>query len=97
METISPVACNSLRMEQMTAETLHSTHETILNSRINSQVKLLTSLSLVILPATLLSGIFGMNVSFPHVAGVPINFWMILGLMGVCAVSVYLIGKIKDR
>lgn len=88
---------NSLLMEQMTAETLHSTHETILNSRINSQVKLLTSLSLLILPATLLSGIFGMNVGFPKLYGMPIGFWMIIGFMILSAISVYLLGKINRR
>ncbi|MBT6253927.1 hypothetical protein HOI83_01710 [Candidatus Uhrbacteria bacterium] len=83
----------SLRMEQMTAETLHRTHETVLNYRTNSQIRLLTSLSLLVLPATLLAGMFGMNVQFPLVANIPINFWMIVGLMAVSGVTVYIIGK----
>jgi magnesium transporter len=85
----------SLRMEQMTAETLHRTHETVLNYRTNSQIRLLTSLSLIVLPATLLAGIFGMNVSFPYVGNVPINFAMIISLMTFCGLTVWLIGKTR--
>lgn len=86
---------NSLAMERMTAQTLHSTHETVLNGYINDQVRLLTTLSLVILPATLLAGIFGMNVNLPILGGTPISFWIIMGLMGVSGVTVYIIGKLQ--
>jgi magnesium transporter len=61
-------------------EALESTNESVISHRQNDVLRILTVFSVVMLPLTLISGIFGMNVLFPgehtHTA-----FWVIVGLM----------------
>ena len=61
-------------------EALESTNESVISHRQNDVLRILTVFSVILLPLTLISGIFGMNVLFPgehtHTA-----FWAIVGLM----------------
>src|SRR6185369_295898 len=61
-------------------EALEQTNESVISHRQNDVLRLLTIFSVVLLPLTLISGIFGMNVEFPgfdtHAA-----FWIIVALM----------------
>jgi magnesium transporter len=61
-------------------EALESTNESVISHRQNDVLRILTVFSVILLPLTLISGIFGMNVLFPgestHEA-----FWVIVGLM----------------
>src|SRR5213593_4509043 len=61
-------------------EALEDTNESVISHRQNDVLRILTVFSVVLLPLTLISGIFGMNVLFPgehtHAA-----FWAIVGLM----------------
>jgi len=59
---------------------LESTNESVISHRQNDVLRVLTIFSVILLPLTLISGIFGMNVAFPgfdtHAA-----FWVIVVLM----------------
>jgi magnesium transporter len=61
-------------------EALEDTNESVISHRQNDVLRILTVFSVILLPLTLISGIFGMNVLFPgehtHEA-----FWVIAGLM----------------
>src|SRR5690349_12812991 len=61
-------------------EALEDTNESVIAHRVNRILQILTIFSVVLLPLTLISGIFGMNVHFPgfdtHTA-----FWVIVGAM----------------
>src|SRR5438876_3403590 len=61
-------------------EALEDTNESLISHRQNDVLRILTIFSVILLPLTLISGIFGMNVLFPgehtHAA-----FWAIVGLM----------------
>ena len=61
-------------------EALEDTNESVISHRQNRVLQILTIFSVVLLPLTLISGIFGMNVDFPgfdtHAA-----FWVIVGVM----------------
>jgi magnesium transporter len=65
---------------------LESTNESVISHRQNDVLRVLTIFSVVLLPLTLISGIFGMNVEFPgfdtHAA-----FWVIVALMVVVIVG----------
>jgi magnesium transporter len=61
-------------------EALESTNESVISHRQNDVLRVLTIFSVVLLPLTLISGIFGMNVGFPG-AGTHTAFWIIVGLM----------------
>src|ERR671915_608330 len=58
-------------------EGLESTNESVISHRQNDVLRLLTVFTVTILPLTLLTGIFGMNVLFPG-EGTQEAFWVIL-------------------
>jgi magnesium transporter len=63
-------------------EALEQTNESVIAHRQNDVLRLLTVFSVILLPLTLISGIFGMNVNFPGYA-THTAFWVIVGLMAV--------------
>jgi magnesium transporter len=67
-------------------EGLESTNESVISHRQNDVLRLLTVISVTILPLTLISGIFGMNVLFPG-EGTSEAFWMIIAALVVVAAS----------
>ena len=48
-----------------TVEALEATNESVLSHQLNDVLRVLTVLSVVFLPLTLIASIFGMNVNFP--------------------------------
>jgi magnesium transporter len=75
-------------------EALESTNESVISHRQNDVLRILTVFSVILLPLTLISGIFGMNVLFPGV-GTHAAFWVIVGLM--ISVIVGMIGFFKYK
>jgi magnesium transporter len=75
-------------------EALESTNESVISHRQNDVLRILTVSSVVILPLTLISGIFGMNVLFPG-EGTHAAFWIIVGVM--VAVIVAMVGFFKYK
>jgi magnesium transporter len=63
-------------------EALESTNESVISHRQNNVLRLLTIISVTMLPLTLLTGIFGMNVLYPG-EGTPDAFWAILAALAV--------------
>jgi magnesium transporter len=58
----------------------------VISHRQNRVLQILTIFSVVILPLTLISGIFGMNVAFPG-EGTRMAFWVVVGVMFVTIVG----------
>jgi len=56
---------------------LEDSNEAVLSHRLNDGLRILTAVSVILLPLTLLASIFGMNVHFPG-EGSPLAFWIIL-------------------
>jgi magnesium transporter len=61
-------------------EALEDTNESVIQHRQNDVLRVLTVFSVVLLPLTLITGFFGMNVSFPGF-GTAWAFWTIAGVM----------------
>jgi magnesium transporter len=61
-------------------EALESTNESVISHRQNNVLRLLTIISVTMLPLTLLTGIFGMNVLYPG-EGTNDAFWAILAAL----------------
>ncbi len=61
-------------------EALEDTNESVIARHQNDVLRLLTVFSLIMLPLTVITGMFGMNVAFPG-AGTAVGFWAIVGLM----------------
>jgi magnesium transporter len=75
-------------------EGLSDTSNTLTSYRINEVIKILTIISVIMLPLTLLSGIYGMNVPLP-LANSPYAFPIMLSLMVVVAGGMLLYFKKK--
>jgi magnesium transporter len=63
-------------------EALESTNESVISHRQNDVLRLLTLISVTMLPLTLITGIFGMNVLFPG-ESTPEAFWVIIAALVV--------------
>jgi magnesium transporter len=67
-------------------EGLESTNESVLSHRLNDGLRVLTAVSVILLPLTLLASIFGMNVIFPGESS-PQAFWVILVAMAAILIG----------
>jgi magnesium transporter len=61
-------------------EALEQTNESVISHRQNDVLRILTVFSVVLLPLTLISGIFGMNLHFPGFESA-VGFWVVIGTM----------------
>ncbi len=68
------------------AEALERTNEAIYSHRANDVLLVLTSISVIVLPLTLVASIFGMNVKVPGESSLT-AFWIIFGLMTVLLIA----------
>ena len=67
-------------------EALESTNESVISHRQNDVLRVLTVFSAILLPLTLITGIFGMNVDFPG-SGTAAAFWVIAAFYVVVGAS----------
>ncbi len=75
-------------------EALHKTNESLISFKLNQVMKVLTVISVVLLPATLLASIFGMNYLIPFQKQ-PWGFWFSIGIMMTCIISLLIYFKKK--
>ena len=69
-----------------TIEALETTHESVLSHELNDVLRVLTVLTVVFLPPTLVAGIMGMNTKVPG-EGLIGGFWIVIGVVGVMLVG----------
>jgi magnesium transporter len=67
-------------------EALEDTNESVISHRQNDVLRLLTIFSVTLLPLTVVTGVFGMNVDFPG-ESTQVSFWIVLGAMGATIVG----------
>jgi magnesium transporter len=65
---------------------LADTSDALISYRINEVMRILTVISVIMLPLTLISGILGMNVPLPFPRN-PTVFWEIMGFMLLISLS----------
>ncbi len=58
-----------------------------LSNRVNMELRALTVVAMLFMPATLIAGIFGMNFKIMPLLDDPEGFWFAMGLMGVIALT----------
>jgi magnesium transporter len=75
-------------------EALEDTNESVITHRLNNVLRVLTSVSVILLPLTLIASIWGMNVRVPGEGAIG-AFWMIIGVMLVVLVG--LVGFFRRR
>jgi magnesium transporter len=69
-----------LENDKEVIEALEDTNESVLSHRVNDILRVLTSISVIVLPLTLLASIWGMNVGVPGEQSMT-AFWIIVGCM----------------
>ena len=74
---------------------LRSTNDSLLTTKTNEIMKVLTMITFSILPATLIGQIFGMNTKIMPIIGVPYDFWIILGMMIGVGVATFVFFRSK--
>jgi magnesium transporter len=75
-------------------EALESTNESVINHRQNDILRILTVFSVILLPLTLITGFFGMNVHFPGY-GTSEDFWVIFGIMAAALIGMLAFFRFK--
>ena len=75
-------------------EALEDTNESVINHRQNDILRILTVFSVILLPLTLITGFFGMNVDFPGF-GTAEAFWAIFGIMAAALVGMLAFFRFK--
>ena len=75
-------------------EALENTNESVINHRQNDILRILTVFSVILLPLTLITGFFGMNVDFPGF-GTAWAFWAIFGFMAAALVGMLAFFRFK--
>lgn len=78
---------NALETKKETILALEATNQSLLSTRINEIMKILTIFSVILLPLTLVASIWGMNfpLSLP-LTDSPMGFWAVSGIMLVISV-----------
>ena len=67
-------------------EALEETNESVLSHQLNTILRVLTAISLVLLPLTLIASIFGMNTRVPGQGGIE-AFWIVIAAMIVILIG----------
>jgi magnesium transporter len=67
-------------------EALAETNESVISHRVNDILRVLTSISVIVLPLTLIASIWGMNVGVPG-QGNETDFFVLIGLMAIMFVA----------
>src|SRR5690242_8120810 len=75
-------------------EALEDTNESVINHRQNDILRILTVFSVILLPLTLITGFFGMNVHFPGY-GTSEDFWVIFGIMAAALIGMLAFFRFK--
>ena len=69
-------------------------HLAAVSNRLNQVMKVLTVMSTIFLPLTVLTGMWGMNVPLPHFPGGPeVQFWWVAGLMAALSLAMLAVFK----
>ncbi len=83
-----------LENQKEVADSLSTTYEAVVSNKTNDVIKTLTIFSVILLPLTLLSGLFGMNVDLPF--SEKTGFIFIIGLMFLITIIMISIFTRKD-
>lgn len=77
-------------------EALERTNNSLISFQLNDIIKILTTISVIVLPITLLASIFGMNLKYMPFINQPLAFWLIIGTMALAfLIMVYYFKKRK--
>lgn len=74
---------------------LRDTNDSLLATKTNEVMKILTIIASVILPLSLIASVFGMNTHELPIVGIPYDFWIIMGIMTIGGIFMLAFFKYK--
>ncbi len=80
---------DNLENMRQTINALEETNNALISFRINDIIKVLTIISVIILPLSLMVNIFSMNLKYIPLANHPTAFWIILGILIIVFLNLY--------
>jgi len=86
---------DSSRQVMKTIQNVRSASEAIMTSRLNSTIKTLTILTIILTIPTIIASLYGMNVPLP-LSGNPMAFWMVLSVILATVAGVVVVFKKSD-
>jgi len=86
---------NTLRTSKEAIESLEETNHILVTLKMNEIIRILTIVSVILLPLTLLASIWGMNTNFLPFNESVFDFWLIVGLMLIISSGMFLYFRMK--
>ncbi len=86
---------NGISIHTETLYELRQTNNSLLSTKQNEVMKVLTILAFVTFPLMLISSIFGMNTKILPIVGAPFDFWIIMGIMVFATAFMFIFFKRK--
>ena len=74
---------------------LRETNNSLVSTKQNEVMKILTIMAFVTFPLSLIASIFGMNTHFLPIVGHPNDFWIVTGIMGALTACFFVFFKYK--
>lgn len=78
------------------AKELRETNDSLLSTSQDETMKVFTAITVILLPMTLIAGIFGMHTVYEPLMGHPQDFWIVLAIMAGVGVITGIILKVKN-
>jgi len=86
---------NMLEGHKETMAELRETNDSLLTTKTNEIMKVLTIMAFITFPLALVASIFGMNTVELPIVGAPNDFWIILGIMAISTLFMFWFFKYK--
>jgi len=86
---------SSLESLKEVAETLQDANESLISHETGNTIRVLTVFSVILMPLTLITGIFGMNLNLPF-EGSPLGFVFVAGIMLILSILMITFFRWKD-
>ena len=86
---------DEIRVLRESLAELRATNNSLLTTKQNEIMKVLTIMAFVTFPLSVIASIFGMNTKTLPIVGNPYDFWIIMGIMGFATVVFFALFKYK--
>jgi magnesium transporter len=86
---------NTVENDRLLLHEVRETNNSLLTTKQNEVIKVLTIISLIIFPLTLFAALFSMTTTYKPIVGMRFDFWIILGIMGLFTVVMLTMFRLK--